>query len=74
MKDPYIGGVINFDFSWHLINDASGKDKCFRKKWSYLEKKTPPYLFKISSMNTFSHFKKYHNYVNFQLTDMKFGM
>ena len=61
--------------SWHLKDGALGINNHFKKKlWTYLEKKTPPYVFKISSMNTFSYFKKYHNYVNFQLTDMKFGM
>ena len=35
---------------------------------------TPPYDFKISTMNTFFYLKKYRNYVNIQLTDTKFGI
>ena len=64
------------DISSHFINDAPGKDKHFRKNklGSYLEKNTPPYIFKIFCVNTSFQFKKYHNYVNFQLNDMKFGM
>ena len=65
----WLGGYFNSFFldyvSSHLINDAPGKYKHFRKKiWSYLENMTPPYDFKISSMNTFFYLKKYHNYVN----------